>query len=345
MVWFLYRNLFTTKISFNNCFCKQSAEINNNFALMENTIKIQGEISGYDYSLSSVQSALSDVSGDALNIQVHSPGGEVFEGLAIYAAIKNDPRKITVTNIGLAASISSVIALSGEKTYMYPTSYLMVHNPYGGAFGEVKDMRKTADLMEKMGTTIAHVYAEKMVSTKGYEYPEALALALQWMAAETWFTAEEALEAGLIDGIMEGESVYSIEDFTPLAQYSNTPNYIYNSILAKNKNMSKSIIEKIKNLLSGSDEEPEVVETVEAVAETPEAEPEVLEAVAETPETEPNTELLEVMQAMAAEITALKAQVKNTAGAPSGGFAGAQKKNITGNDKAFAPLVAMLKQR
>lgn len=323
---------------------------------MGNEIKIRGSIAEYLYNLSSIETALSSVSGDAIKINLHSPGGEVIEGLAIYAAIKNDPRKITVTNTGLAASISSVIALAGEKTYMYPTSYFMVHNPYGGAFGESKDMRKTADLMDKMGTTIAHVYAEKMVSTKGYEYPEALALALQWMAAETWFTAEEALKAGLIDGIVEGESVYSIEDFTPLAQYSNTPDYIYNSILEKNKNMSKSIIEKIKNLLSGSEEETEVVETVETVTTTPEAEEtevvETVETVATTTETEDNTELLEVMQAMAAsmkaqadEIAALKAQVKNTAGAPSGGFAPSQKKNITGNDKAFAPLVAMLKRR
>lgn len=324
-----------------------------------NEITINAPIDDWwGYNLSTVQNDLNMAGGADLNIKLHSPGGSVIEGLAVYAAFKNYPGNVTVTNVGLAASISSVIALAG-KAYMYPTSFFMVHNPYGGAFGESKEMRKTADLMDKMTTTIAHVYAEKMVSTKGYDYPEALALALQWMEAETWFTAEEALAAGLIDGIVNGNDQYSIDDFAVLAQYGNTPNYIYNSILDKNKNMSKSIIDKIRGLLASSEEAPEQ-EVIETVAPDLDAARAALEAAGFTvqevatteaapdtivePEKEEDSEVLQLVQAMAAEISALKAQVKNTAGAPSGGYANAVKKSATGNDKAFAPLVALFKR-
>ena len=126
-------------------------------------------------------------SSDVL-LRINSPGGSVIDGLAIHDAIKRMPQKVTARIEGLAASIASVIALGADEVLMSENSLFMIHNVWGGETGGAKEMRKAADLMDKMGDRLVNIY----VSKTGKEESEIR----EWMNDESWFTADAALEAG-----------------------------------------------------------------------------------------------------------------------------------------------------
>jgi ATP-dependent Clp endopeptidase proteolytic subunit ClpP len=138
--------------------------------------------------------ALGQITTSKINLRLNSPGGSVFEGIAIANAIRSHPANVTVYVDSLAASIASVIALSGDRVVMMPQSQFMVHNASGGEHGQASDLRKMADLLDKQSLNIAQAYA----THTGRPLAEWQAL----MEAETWFTAEEAVEMGLADEVM-----------------------------------------------------------------------------------------------------------------------------------------------
>lgn len=137
---------------------------------------------------------LQQVTSSKINLRLNSPGGSVFEGIAIANAIRSHPADVTVYVDALAASIASVIALAGNRIVMMPQSQFMVHNASGACYGDATEMTKMADLLDKQSRNIAQAYAEH---TGG-----SLADWQDYMAAETWFTAEEAVAAGLADEVM-----------------------------------------------------------------------------------------------------------------------------------------------
>lgn len=132
---------------------------------------------------------------DATHIDLHlnSPGGAVFDGNAIYNALRNHPATVTTYIDGLAASIASVIALAGDHVVMASNALYMIHEPWGMALGTADEMRKTADVLDKTRDTIVGVYASKTGSSD----EELLAA----MSAETWYSADEALAAGFVDEV------------------------------------------------------------------------------------------------------------------------------------------------
>lgn len=131
------------------------------------------------------------VTAATINVRINSPGGDVFDGIAIMTALKLHPATVNVHVDALAASIASVIAMAGDTVRMAPSAYLMIHNAWGLAIGDATEMRKTADLLEKINGTIADVYAAR--GNKTADEFKAL------MNAETWMTAQEAIDAGLAD--------------------------------------------------------------------------------------------------------------------------------------------------
>lgn len=139
-------------------------------------------------------SELKQVSTSKINLRLNSPGGSVFDGIAIANAIRSHPASVTVYVDSLAASIASVIALAGDRVVMMPQSQFMVHNASGACYGDATEMTKMADLLDKQSRNIAEAYAQH---TGG-----SLADWQQYMADETWFTAEEALAVGLADEVM-----------------------------------------------------------------------------------------------------------------------------------------------
>jgi ATP-dependent Clp endopeptidase proteolytic subunit ClpP len=134
-----------------------------------------------------------DPSVAELKLHINSPGGEVFEGLAIMNLFRQHPAKVTAVVDGLAASAASFIAASADEVVMSPNSELMIHDAWGLGLGNAADMRARADELDHLSNNIASVYAAKAGGS-----------AADWrepMIAETWYSAEEAVAAGLADRV------------------------------------------------------------------------------------------------------------------------------------------------
>jgi len=196
-----------------------------------------------------------------LNIHINSLGGEVFEGMAIYSIIQRRKAKTTVYIEGIAASIASVIALAADEVIMSENSLLMIHNAWGGKQGDARDMRKQADILDKITNEIAEVYVKK----SGIPYNEVIRM----MDEETWLTAEEAVALGLVDSISEPIKVAAKYD---VSKYKNITNKKVEQILSLTKKREIKMTEELKNWFNSKVEEiiakvkdSKDVETVESV--------------------------------------------------------------------------------
>jgi HK97 family phage prohead protease len=131
-----------------------------------------------------------------LRLRINSPGGDAFEGFAIYNLLSRHPGPITATVDGLAASAASIIAMVGDIVEMSAASELMIHDAWSVAIGNADDMRAEADVVDSISDISAALYADKAGGT-----PEA------WrgkMRAETWYAPREAVTAGLADVALPG---------------------------------------------------------------------------------------------------------------------------------------------
>ena len=137
--------------------------------------------------------ALKNANGEPVTIKINSGGGDVFAGCEIYNELKNYSGEVSIEIHGLCASIASVIAMAG-KCKMSPLAEIMIHNVSTKTSGDYRDMEHTAEVLKKANKTIANAYVLKT----GMKAEEVYKL----MDKETWFTADEALEIGLIDEIL-----------------------------------------------------------------------------------------------------------------------------------------------
>ena len=170
-----------------------SYKIENKPTEKEATVYIYDEIGWFGVAAEEFIKDLNGITAKTIHIRFNSPGGSVFDGTAVFNAIKQTKAK-TVSHIdGLAASISSVIALASDEVRMSENAFLMIHDPWSIVIGNADIMREEADLLDKVGGTIAKAYMDKT----GKDAKEIKKL----MAAETWMTAEEAEEMGFIDAI------------------------------------------------------------------------------------------------------------------------------------------------
>lgn len=150
---------------------------------------------------------LNAVKQSEMDLHINSPGGEVFDGAAIYNAIKRHPAAVTTYIDGLAASIASVIALAGEKVIIAENGLYMMHNPFGLVLGNADDMRKQADVLDKVRDTMIGAYTSK----SGQSDEEIKAL----LDAETWMNADEAIAAGFADEMSEEMDMAACAKFGP----------------------------------------------------------------------------------------------------------------------------------
>jgi ATP-dependent Clp protease, protease subunit len=143
-----------------------------------------------------VIAAINSASGaKTLNIRINSPGGDVFEGRAIMEAIKRFDGKTVAHIDSLAASAATSIALAADEVVMSDGALFMVHNASGMVWGDKTAMRDTADLLEKVEGSIVNDY-----TTKTGKDTQTI---IDMMDAETWMTAQEALDNGFIDSIVK----------------------------------------------------------------------------------------------------------------------------------------------
>ncbi len=127
-------------------------------------------------------------------VRINSPGGEIFEGVAIYNQLINSGRRVVVRIDSIAASISSVIAMAGDRISMAGNAQMMIHKGWSLVLGNADDFRKEAETLDSIDSgSIASTYAARTGQT-----PEAIT---QMMADETWLSAEAAKEKGFVDEI------------------------------------------------------------------------------------------------------------------------------------------------
>jgi hypothetical protein len=143
---------------------------------------------------------------------INSPGGQIFDGFAIYNMLARHPASKTIRIDGLAASISSVIAMAGDKIIMAENSFLLIHRSSGVVIGNSQDMRDFSETMEKFDDSIARAYEKKT----GKTHEEIL----QIMSEETWLAAKEAIDAGFVDELAPAMQVAAFFD---LSKFSKAP--------------------------------------------------------------------------------------------------------------------------
>jgi ATP-dependent Clp endopeptidase proteolytic subunit ClpP len=154
------------------------------------------EIGFWGITAKAFQAQLAGVKTKNIVMHINSPGGDVFDGIAIYSALKAHPAHVTAIVDGLAASAASFIALAADKVCMAENAFMMIHKAWGCAVGNQDDMLDMASTLGKLDGQLASIYAGKT----GKSAPDCLAL-MKGTVDGTWFTASEAKDAGLIDAI------------------------------------------------------------------------------------------------------------------------------------------------
>lgn len=156
-------------------------------------VYIYGIIGAWEVSASNFVKELKDIGRKDIDLFINSPGGEVFDGLAIYNALKNHRGAVNVYVDGYAVSAASFIAMAGDRIIMAPQSEMMIHDAMGAFQGNAEECRKMLDLLERTSDQIAAIYAEKTDGeTKFWR---------KAMRRESWYNAEESVTAGLADEI------------------------------------------------------------------------------------------------------------------------------------------------
>ena len=145
----------------------------------------------------SVADALAKGNGERAEVEINSGGGEIFAASEIYTALRNYAGGVIVRIVGLAASAASIIAMAGESE-MTPTGMMMIHNVQSSADGDYRQMEHTAGVLRDANHAIISAYVSKTGR------PEAEIAAM--MDAETWITAERAVELGLVDRVMQPDT-------------------------------------------------------------------------------------------------------------------------------------------
>jgi ATP-dependent Clp endopeptidase proteolytic subunit ClpP len=185
-------------------------------SVSETEISIFDEIGMYGISAKQFITDLKAIpANDRITLKIHSPGGEVFDGNAIFNALQRRGN-VEVQIEGLAASMATVISLAGMPVKMAANGFYMIHNPWGVAMGDAAELRDQAELLDKIRSNMVGAYA-----AKSGQSPEQIQ---EWMDAETWFTAAEAHSAGFVDEITDTLSLAaSSNKFARLAKFKNAP--------------------------------------------------------------------------------------------------------------------------
>lgn len=171
-----------------------------------------------DTSAAGFRDALKSL-GDVKNINLHinSPGGSVFEGIAIYNMLKQNPAHVNVYVDGLAASIASVIAMSGDAIFMPSNAMMMIHNPWTMAVGNAEELRKQADGLDQITKSSVQTYLAKAGDKLDEDKLKEL------MDNETWLTAQEAVDYGLADEVLSANQAAASIDKWFAQRYRHVP--------------------------------------------------------------------------------------------------------------------------
>lgn len=225
-------------------------------------IDIMDEIGAWGITAKEFKERLTEIDdGGPIQLNINSPGGSVFDGVAIYAMLSERKERVSTHVYGMAASIASVIALAGSELTMHEGSMFMIHDPWSITLGGSEDHRHTADILDKIGDQIMDIYRQHTFMTD-----EELRAA---MKQETWYTAQEAVEVGFAGGVV-GEKVAALTKFAMLDKFRNSP-----------VGRSQNITQASEPEEGGEQVENTVAKTEEAQAQSPEPVKEVVQESAD----------------------------------------------------------------
>lgn len=160
------------------------------------TIHLYDEVGAFGAGSKDFLAELAKLNGQHIHLRINSPGGSVVEGTAIYNALRRHQGGLTVHIDALAASMASVIAMSGSPVFIADNALLMIHNPWTVSAGDSEQLRKEADLLDKLKSTLVNAYTRKTGMDQ--------AQIAEMMDNETWLDAVEAVALGFADAIEEG---------------------------------------------------------------------------------------------------------------------------------------------
>jgi ATP-dependent protease ClpP protease subunit len=156
-------------------------------------VYIYDEIGWFGVTAADLIQQLRELTSKRLSVRLNTPGGDAFDSIAIMNALRAHPATVEVTVDSLAASGGSIIAMGGDTVTMAPASQMMIHNASGLVIGNAVDMREMADLLERQDANIASIYQAR-AGGKLDDWRAA-------MQAETWYSAQEAVDAGLAETV------------------------------------------------------------------------------------------------------------------------------------------------
>jgi len=157
-------------------------------------VYLYDEIGMWGVTAADFVQALAGVTTPALDLHINSPGGSVFDGIAIHAALVNHTATVNTVVDGIAASAASFIAMAGDTRSIEKPASMMIHDASGLVLGNAGDMRAMADVLDQLSNAIAGIYADRAGGTPA-----------DWrasMLAETWYTSDQAVTAGLADTVL-----------------------------------------------------------------------------------------------------------------------------------------------
>lgn len=184
---------------------------------------------------------------DIIDLYINSPGGSVFDGNSIYNALNRHKAAINVTVDGIAASIASVVAMAGDTITMPQNAMMMIHNPSGMVQGTAKDMIKMAEALDKVKVGILGAYMTRAAIEEDD--------VSDMMAEETWLTAQDALDYGFADKVVDPVKMAAC--FDGLANFKNVPDFLSTTT---NKTKTGSVVGN-----AGSREETKMEITLELI--------------------------------------------------------------------------------
>lgn len=155
--------------------------------------------SGEGVTTKRIAAALRSVNGADVSVNINSPGGDMFEGLAIYNLLRDYSGKVTVKVLGLAASAASIIAMAGDEIRIARAGFLNIHNCWVVALGNRQDLLEVASRLEPFDQAMAEIYASRTQSQ--------LSAMQQLMDADTWLNGSAAVEQGFCDDLLKSDEV------------------------------------------------------------------------------------------------------------------------------------------
>ena len=206
-------------------------------------VLIYDEIGAYGVSAKGFLAEIGALPDDAaIDLRLNSPGGSVFDAVAIYNALTRHAGTITVWIDGIAASAASYIAMAGDEIVMPENAFLMIHDPSGIVMGTATDMRDMAGTLDKIAASMTRGYAAK--SGK----PEAEIAAL--MVSETWFDATDALDLGLATRLAEPVRIAASFD---IARFRNAPPALAELVTAESAAIGEDLVPEGNEVVAGGD--------------------------------------------------------------------------------------------